>query len=51
MTNAVTVRYMSRSEIESLMYSLHAASDNEQAQLFEAIARRLLELMEEEARR
>ncbi len=51
MTNPVTVRYMSRSEIESLMYSLVAAQDNEQAQVFEAIARRLLEIMEEDARR
>ncbi|WP_028292824.1 hypothetical protein [Oceanobacter kriegii] len=50
MTNAVTVRYMSRSELESLMYSLTASADNEQAQLFEAIARRLLEIMEEERR-
>ena len=51
MTNPVTVRYMSRSEIESLMYSLIAEPDNQQAQLFEAIARRLLEIMEEDARR
>lgn len=51
MTNPVTVRYMSRSEIESLMYSLVATQDNEQAQVFEAIARRLLEIMEEDARR
>ncbi len=50
MTNAVTVQYMSRSELESLMYSLTASADNEQAQLFEAIARRLLEIMEEERR-
>jgi hypothetical protein len=51
MTNPVTVRYMSRSEIESLMYSLTATSTNEQAQLFEAIARRLLEIMEQDSRR
>ncbi|MDO6804834.1 hypothetical protein Q4595_20455, partial [Wenyingzhuangia sp. 1_MG-2023] len=50
MTNPVTVRYMSRSEIESLMYSLTADSDNEQAQLFEAITRRLLEILESENR-
>ncbi|MFK4751182.1 MULTISPECIES: cell developmental protein SirA [Oceanospirillaceae] len=50
MTNPVTVRYMSRSEIESLMYSLTAATNNEQAQLFEAIARRLLEIIEEDNR-
>lgn len=51
MTNPVTVRYMSRSEIESLMYSLVATRSNDEAQLFEAIARRLLEIMEEDARR
>lgn len=50
MTNPVTVRYMSRSEIESLMYSLTASKDNDQAQLFEALVRRLLEIMEEESR-
>lgn len=49
MTTPVAVKYMSRSELESLMYSLTAATDNSQAQLFEAIARRLLELMEQSA--
>ncbi|WP_420591108.1 cell developmental protein SirA [Bacterioplanoides sp.] len=48
MTNPVTVRYMSRAEIERLMYSLSADADNDQAQLFEALVRRLLEIMEQE---
>lgn len=48
MTNPVTVKYMSRSEIESLMYSMTAESGNRQAELFEALVRRLLELMEQE---
>ncbi|WP_419810489.1 cell developmental protein SirA [Bacterioplanoides sp.] len=47
MTTSVAVRYMSRAEIERLMYSLTADSNNEQAQLFEALVRRLLELTEE----
>lgn len=47
MTTAVAVRYMSRAEIERLMYSLTADSNNEQAQLFEALVRRLLELTEQ----
>ncbi|MCD8523918.1 MAG: cell developmental protein SirA [Saccharospirillaceae bacterium] len=50
MTSPVTVRYMSRAEIERLMYSLSADSNNEQAQLFEALVRRLLEIMEQESR-
>lgn len=50
MTNPVTVKYMSRSEIESLMYSLRAESGNTQAELFEALVRRLLELMEQDIR-
>jgi len=49
MTTPVTVRYMSRAEIERLMYSLSAPADNEQAQLFEALVRRLLEIMEQES--
>lgn len=49
MTTPVAVRYMSRAEIERLMYSLTAAPDNEQAQLFEALVRRLLEIMEQES--
>lgn len=48
MTNAVTVRYMSRAEIERLMYSLSADTSNEQAQLFEALVRRLLEIADQE---
>ena len=48
MTNPVTVRYMSRAEIERLMYSLQADADNEQAQLFEALVRRLLDILEQE---
>lgn len=48
MTTPVAVRYMSRAEIERLMYSLTADSDNDQAQLFEALARRLLEIMEQQ---
>jgi hypothetical protein len=50
MTNPVTVKYMSRSEIESLMYSLRADTGNEQAELFEALVRRLLLLMEQDPR-
>jgi len=50
MTTPVTVRYMSRAEIERLMYSLSADSSNEQAQLFEALVRRLLEIIEQESR-
>ncbi len=50
MTTPVTVRYMSRAEIESLMYSLRAPAGNKEAELFEALVRRLLELMEQESR-
>ncbi len=50
MTSAVSVRYMSRHEIESLLYSLRASSDNKEAELFEAIARRLLEILDQEGR-
>lgn len=46
MTTPVAVKYMSRSEIESLMFSLRADTDNQQAELFEALVRRLLELIE-----
>ncbi|MAD45867.1 MAG: cell developmental protein SirA [Oceanospirillaceae bacterium] len=49
MTTPVAVRYMSRAEIERLMYSLNASADNEEAQLFEALVRRLLEIMEQES--
>ncbi|MFC3679905.1 cell developmental protein SirA [Bacterioplanoides pacificum] len=48
MTTPVAVRYMSRAEIERLMYSLSADQDNDQAQLFEALVRRLLEIMEQQ---
>ncbi|MAE20925.1 MAG: cell developmental protein SirA [Pseudomonas sp.] len=51
MTNPVTVKYMSRAEIESLMYSLRAETGNSQAALFEALVRRLLEIMEQESLR
>lgn len=44
--NPVTVKYMSLSEIESLMYSLRAEPGNQQAELLEALVRRLLEIME-----
>lgn len=47
MTTPTAIRYMSHSEIERLMYSLNANRDNEQAQLFEAMVRRLLELIEQ----
>ena len=50
MTTTVAVRYMSRAEIERLMYSLNASQSNPEAQLFEALVRRLLELMEQEGR-
>ncbi|MCA6065318.1 cell developmental protein SirA [Thalassolituus marinus] len=50
MTTTVAVRYMSRAEIERLMYSLNASADNPEAQLFEALVRRLLELLEQESR-
>jgi hypothetical protein len=50
MTNPVTVKYMSRAEIERLMYSLTAEQDNTQAELFEALVRRLLEIMEQNTR-
>lgn len=49
MTNPVTVKYMSRAEIESLMYSLRAEAGNDQAELFEALVRRLLLLMEQDS--
>lgn len=49
MTTPVAVRYMSHSEIESLMYSLSADADNQQAQLFEAMVKRLLEILEQES--
>ena len=51
MLNPVTIQYMSREEIERLLFSLSAKSDNEEAQMFEALARRLLELLETAADR
>ncbi len=46
MLNPVTIQYMSREEIERLLFSLSAEKDNKEAQAFEALARRLLELLE-----
>lgn len=46
MLNPVTIQYMSREEIERLLYSFSAQKDNQEAQVFEAVARRLLELLE-----
>lgn len=46
MLNPVTIQYMSREEIERLLFTLNANQDNEEAQAFEALARRLLELLE-----
>ncbi|MFT5592749.1 MAG: hypothetical protein ACI8SR_001111 [Oceanicoccus sp.] len=46
MLNPVTIQYMSREEIERLLFSLSAAKENEEAAAFEAVARRLLELLE-----
>lgn len=46
MLNPVTIQYMSREEIERLLFSVSAKTDNEEAQMFEALARRLLELLE-----
>ncbi|GAA6145175.1 MAG: cell developmental protein SirA [Thalassolituus sp.] len=48
MPNPVTVKYMSRAEIESLMFSMSAEAGNTQAELFEALVRRLLEIMEQD---
>lgn len=44
--NPVTIQYMSREEIERLLFSLSASKGNEEAAAFEALARRLLELLE-----
>lgn len=51
MLRPVTIQYMNREEIERLLFSLSAKSDNEEAQMFEALARRLLELLETAADR
>lgn len=50
MINSVAVKYMSKEEIERLMYSFSADKNNEQAQTFEALVRRLLEILEEQNR-
>jgi hypothetical protein len=46
MLNPVTIQYMSREEIERLLFSLNATKDNKEAEAFEALARRLLQLLE-----
>lgn len=46
MLNPVTIQYMSREEIERLLFTVSAHKDNEEALAFEAMARRLLELLE-----
>ena len=48
MINPVAVKYMSKDELERLMYSFSASSDNEEAQTFEALVRRLLEILEQQ---
>jgi hypothetical protein len=50
MINSVAVQYMSKEEIERLMYSFNASKDNQEAQTFEALVRRLLTLLEEQSR-
>jgi hypothetical protein len=50
MINSVAVKYMSKDEIERLMYSFTADKSNEEAQTFEALVRRLLEIFEEQNR-
>jgi uncharacterized protein YpiB (UPF0302 family) len=50
MINSVAVQYMSKEEIERLMYSFNASRDNQEAQTFEALVRRLLTLLEEQSR-
>ena len=50
MINPVAVKYMSKDEIERLMYSFTANKSNEEAQTFEALVRRLLEIFEEQNR-
>jgi len=46
MLNPVTIQYMSREEIERLLFTVSANKENEEALAFEAMARRLLELLE-----
>ncbi len=50
MINPVAVQYMSKEEIERLMYSFNASKGNEEAQTFEALVRRLLALIEDQKR-
>jgi hypothetical protein len=50
MINPVAVKYMSKDEIERLMYSFTADKSNEEAQTFEALVRRLLEIFDEQKR-
>jgi hypothetical protein len=50
MINPVAIQYMSKEEIERLMYSFNASKDNEEAQMFEALVRRLLAIFEEKNR-
>ena len=50
MINPVAVKYMSKDEIERLMYSFTASKSNEEAQTFVALVRRLLEIIEEQNR-
>lgn len=45
--NPVTIQYMSREEIERLLFSFSATKENDEAAAFEALARRLLELLEQ----
>jgi len=46
MLNPVTIQYMSREEIERLLFSFTADTKNDEAVAFEALARRLLSLLE-----
>lgn len=46
MLNPVTIQYMSREELERLLYSMSANRENPEAQMYEAVARRLLALLE-----
>lgn len=50
MINPVAVKYMSKDEIERLMYSFTADKSNEEAQTFEALVRRLLEILDDQHR-
>lgn len=46
MLNPVTIQYMSREEIERMLFSYSAPESNNEARAFEALARRLLELLD-----